>query len=362
MSDAPNYVFEGTPEQKAYAAETIHSRLRAETRLTTGKAALWWLGGTGILLALMGLGVGLAFWGYARYTDVSSTADKLADTLKAVLEKVTVETKGEVKITEGGTILLDTNGQMVALQPGGTVALQPGGTVRVDGGAVRVEGGTVQSTTATGNETTTSFKPTQRQLYGSNPTPESLNEVVEFTTFKSTKFGRGSVHTGWNFRSNRDDTPYYQYCYYLERTVEGNEVKVNLAENGKVVGQPSDRVDIPQAAGFCRWFDGSKTQITASAPTTTTPATPEPFAPSTMSKPAAGASSSDWQNWCRATYPATIQDWCLATFGPGAKMMTQSTPARPTSVKPSTPGRAVQERAPLGDGRLRMDPAQNKSL
>ncbi len=358
MLEGANYIFEGTPEQKAYAAETIHSRVRAQTRLTNGKAALWWLSGVGLFLALLGIGIGAGLWGYSRVADVTTTAD----TLKTVLEKVTVETKGEVKIAEGGTILLDTNGQMVALQPGGTVALQAGGTVRVDGGAVRVEGGTVQSTTPTGNETSTSFKPTQRQLYGSNPTPESLNEVVQFTTFKSAKFGRGSVHTGWNFKSNRDDSPYYQYCYYLEKTVEGNEVKVNLAENGKVVGQPSDRVDIPQAAGFCRWFDGSKTQITASAPTTTTPATPEPFAPSMMSKPVAGASSSDWQNWCRATYPATIQEWCLNTFGPGARLANQPPSDTPTPSVPPASSRIVKEPVPIGDGRLRMDPAQNKSL
>lgn len=343
MSDAPNYIFEGNPEQKAYAAEQVHNRLRAETRLTNGRAALWYMGGVGILLALIGLGVGLAFWGFARYTDVTHTADKLADTLSQVLSKVTVEAKGEVTVRDGEMVLLDADGQTVKLEPGGTV---------------RVEGGTVQATSGA----STAIRPSNRQLYGSNPTQERLNEVVEYTTFHPRPFGKGKVMTGWNFNSNRDAEPSFQYCYYVERSPDNSgDIKTDLAHNGKMLTNGSDKVDVSHAAQFCQWFDGSRTQITAGTKTAPTTIPAAVVSPSTAI-PRHDAPVTEWQQWCRITYPEGIQDWCLDNMGPGAKKIIQSSPGSRTSPIPPAPSPMIQEPAPTGEERIIMKPAKVKSF
>jgi hypothetical protein len=344
MSDTPNYIFEGTPEQREYAAEMVHNRLRAETRLTNGKAALWYMGGIGILLALIGLGIGLAFWGYARYSDVSDTAGRLADTLKTVLEKVTVETKGEVTLRDGETVLLDSVGQ--------TVKLEPGGIVKVDGSSSRV----ASSSTA----------PTMPQTRGgASYTADSDGKlVVEFTRFSYRPFGNGQVATGWKYRDNTEDRPYSQYCYYRASGASSDTV-IDLAHNGKM-GQNGgvSPIDRYAAAQECRWFDGSPTQTVSAVPdlAPTTQAAPAPFAPSSMSKPETGAMFSDWQNWCRSTYPATIQEWCLNTFGPRAKVVTQPDPENSTSITPPAPSLPVQDPGAVGGNRLRMEPAKVKSF
>ncbi|MBO1906566.1 hypothetical protein KHP60_16015 [Microvirga sp. 3-52] len=351
---APNYVFEGTEEQKAYAAEMVNNRLRSESRLLNAKAGLWWLSGAGVLLALLGLGVGLGFWGYARYADVSSTADKLADTLAQVLSKVTVEAKGEVSLRDGEMVLLDANGQTVKVEPGGTVALQPGGIVaRQPGGTVRVEDGPAMV-----SSTDQTFKPTQRQLYGSNPTPEQLKEVVEFTRFTRAQYGKGTVHTGWNYQSSRDDAPSEQYCYYIESNPGVGETKINLAQDGVLIPGSSDMVNKADAARFCRWFDSSATKMTANAPVST-PAVTGPAPKTGLSRPMpppGTATAADWRSWCKDTYPDSIQNWCMTTFAPTnprPQPITEPAPAQPPKADPKVP--VVNER-------LRMDPVQRKVL
>ncbi|MPR11767.1 hypothetical protein [Microvirga tunisiensis] len=361
MSEGATYVFEGTPEQRAYAAETIHSRVRAETRLTNGKAVLWWMGGAGLFLALLGIGTGAALWGYSRVADVTNTAEHLADTLRTVLEKVTVETNGEVKIA---------NGQTVGLNPDATVAVEPGGTVRVEGGTVRAEG-----TIASRSDPAA---PSPTQFHGSSAgTGNDANIVTNFTIFKTVNYGAGKVTTGWKFKSNEDTAPFNEYCYYVQlQSSGGGMVTVDLAEDGKM-SPPSGTlaIDHGDAAKRCIWFNGGSTQsaslttTTSSVPSSTPiPATlpsssaPSPFASSSMSPPAAGASFSDWQNWCRTTYPATIHEWCLNTFGPRAKMMSPPASDAPTSLVSPAPSRVVNDPVPVGDGRLRMDPTKVKSF
>jgi hypothetical protein len=320
--NTPNYVFEGTDEQKAYAAEQVHNRVRAETRLTNGKAALWYMGGFGVLLALIGLGVGLAFWGYARYADVSKTAEKLAETLGQVLSKVTVETRGEVTMRDGEMVLLDANGQTVKIEPGGTVALQSGGAVRVDG-----QGPVAQRQIT---------PPTASQLNGNNPTGTSANVVTDFTIFKTSKMGFGNVVTGWKFNSSEQTTPFAQYCYYAENR-DGVELRFDIATNGKMLpSKPESPVTYADAAAQCVWFDGSRTQTTASTPTTTpavTPPSPKPI-PSRPKPNSETATLTDWQSWCRDTYPENIQAWCLDTFSPEGLRKAQSVIFGPMQMDP----------------------------
>ena len=40
--------------------------------------------------------------------------------------------------------------------------------------------------------------------------------MTNYTVFKTVKYGKGKVVTGWKFTSNEEVSPRHEYCYYRE--------------------------------------------------------------------------------------------------------------------------------------------------
>lgn len=252
-----------TPEHQALAA-AVNARMAADGRIVNAKAFLLRLAGVGALIALTGLGIAVALFGYSFVKDERSSADKIADSLVRALDRTTLKTAGEVKVVEGGTVKLDS--ATVTLDPQATVRmaeplkLDPATTVKLDPNArVRVSNAPADQT-----------RPTPAQL---NPQPPSAQPdaaatkpvATNYTIFKNVEFGQGAVVTGWSFSSSEQPSPNYQYCYYVQGAGGDDpnaQVKVDIARNGAMVPNlRPQRFDIKSAAASCVWFDGGATRM-----------------------------------------------------------------------------------------------------
>ena len=200
-------------------AQSVNSRLRAESRMTSARAFLLQATGAGAFVALAGLGIGLASYGYAYMNQFDSAAEKIATAMQTALADVTLKTKGEVTLT-------DT-------------------TLKLEGlPAPRAEAVPT---------------PTKAQL-GAEATPASKAPVnTTFTVFKQVPYLDGQIVTGWNFKAN-EDQPFQQYCYFSRRTNEAKgqvEIKIDLAMDGKTLPQPQKSdVNLGILASNCVWHDG----------------------------------------------------------------------------------------------------------
>jgi hypothetical protein len=90
--------------------DVAKNKLDTDFRLNSARASFYRFGGLGVLAALIGLGVGLALFGYSYVTDGRAQAEKLASAMVQALEKAQLTTVGEVKITEGSTVGLAPGG------------------------------------------------------------------------------------------------------------------------------------------------------------------------------------------------------------------------------------------------------------
>jgi hypothetical protein len=233
-------------------AQAVNSRITADAVMLKAKSTLWRLTGVGAMCALIGLGVGAGFFGYSYIHDPRTSAQKMAQAFAEALEKSTL--RGEVKLDPHAAVKLDPNGAQVNVDPTSTIRLDASGTVvRLDPNAmVNVRGVTAEVP-----------RPPDRQT---NPdTAPSLprgNVVTDYTVFKTVKYGNGEVVTGWNFTSNKEDSPRHEYCYYAESIRDGVVAQFTLAQNGQLdlKGAPPPNVDRTSAAANCVWFGGGSTR------------------------------------------------------------------------------------------------------
>ena len=206
----------GTAENLVLA-QNVNGRLRAESRIIAARAFLFRALGAGAFLALGGLGVGAASYGYAYMNQFDSAAEKIAAAMQAALSDVTLKTKGEVTLTDN---------------------------------TLKLEGLPKPSASPT---------PTKAQL-GEDATAASKAPVnTTFTVFKQVPYLDGQIVTGWNFKAN-EDRPYQQYCYFSRRSNETKgqvEIKIDLAMDGKTLPQPQKSdVNLGILASNCVWHDG----------------------------------------------------------------------------------------------------------
>jgi hypothetical protein len=228
-------------------AHAVNNRIDADGRLIRGqgvmltaKAWLWRFAGLGAFVMLAGIGIGSAFYGYSYISDSRTSAEKMATAFAAALEHANL---GTVKLDHQATIGVSGTVEMTP----GTVSLEPGGTVRVIG------------------DMPTMLRPTERQLNGGpttiiQQTPAKV--VTNYTVFKSTDFGNGSVKTGWDFTTSEQQSPTRQFCYYEETAALGVQTIMYLALDGKVsdVALAYKSVDARAAARNCIWFNNAQTQ------------------------------------------------------------------------------------------------------
>ncbi|RVU16572.1 hypothetical protein [Methylobacterium oryzihabitans] len=214
-----SYLAPGTPENVALA-QHVNGRLRAEARIIAARAFLFRAGGLGLLLALGGIGLGAAFYGYAAMNDVRGAADKLAAALTTALSDVTLKTKGEVTLTDR-TLKLEGAPPAPAGRPDVAAIKNQGKSEAAAGAAVR----------------------------------------TDFTVFKTVPYLDGSIVTGWNFKGD-EAKPERQYCYVSRPQTFGDGTtskQTTVAVDGQVLPQPAGaEVVFAVIARSCIWFDPAK--------------------------------------------------------------------------------------------------------
>jgi hypothetical protein len=217
--------------------DVAKTKLFSDIELGHAKTSLCHFGGAGLLAMMLGAGIGLACFGYSYVADGRAQAQKMADAMVQALERAHLTTTGEIRLADGST---------VDLAPGGQVALAPNSMVRVDPSSrVKID------RTVTTDAATTSTEPRTQ----SSPLVET-KVVTHYTTFKSIAYGPGTVVTGWIYDNSNQVRPTSQYCYYDELSDDKTHVRIDLGENGKILGDLKPRVglDLADAFGNCNWF------------------------------------------------------------------------------------------------------------
>jgi hypothetical protein len=208
------------------------------------KAALFRFLGIGSIAALAGVGVGVAFYGYATMAKTRVTTELLSDSMVRALEKTTLRTDVAGTVTvKDGQVALKPN-QSVSLEPNATVGIVPDASVLVRG------------------EISVAAPPDDRGRptnQNSNAGTHNRKLLTNYTVFKNVQFGSGTVATGWNYASNKQASPSDQYCYYTERLDETAHDKINLGSNGQMATQGGESpIDVAEAFRNYVWFGGAR--------------------------------------------------------------------------------------------------------
>lgn len=209
---------EGTHEN-IVLAQHVNGRLRAEARTAFARAFLLRAIGAGTFVALSGIGIGAASYGYAYLNQFDTAAEKIAAAMQTALSDVTLKTKGEVTLTDNTLKLEALPAQKAGAAP----------------------------------------TPTKAQL-GTDAAPSSQAAVqTSFTVFKQVPYLDGAIVTGWNYRAN-EDRPFQQYCYFSRPSNDPkiqSMIQIDLARDGKTLPQPQKSdVNLGILATNCVWHDG----------------------------------------------------------------------------------------------------------
>ncbi|GEP00705.1 hypothetical protein [Methylobacterium haplocladii] len=206
-------------QENLVLAQNVNGRLRAESRIIFARAFMQRAIGAGIFVALAGVGIGAASYGWAYMNQFDSAAERIAAAMQTALSDVTLKTKGEVTLTDN---------------------------------TLKLEGLPAQREPAVPT-------PTKAQL-GADSSPSSKAPVnTTFTVFKQVPYMDGQIVTGWNFKP-AEEKPYQQYCYFSRRTNEAKgqvEIKIDVAMDGKILPQPQKSdVNLAILGTNCVWHDG----------------------------------------------------------------------------------------------------------
>jgi hypothetical protein len=240
--------------QNLALAGAVNSRIKADAMMLKAKSAGIHLASVGAMCALIslgaGLGVGAGFFGYSYISDTRTSAQQIAQALSSALENSIL--RGEVKLnTNGalvqvdptGTVRLNTSGAIVQLDPKATVKLDPNAVVNVRGNVVASEATTPR--------------------FPKDPTSPDPRVVTGYTIFKTVEYGKGEVHTGWEFSSSEETSPHNEFCYYSENVRDGIDTTFQLATNGQLdplKGKLPKSFNQVNAAKNCVWFNGGSTR------------------------------------------------------------------------------------------------------
>ena len=197
---------------------TVTSRINADARMIAATATFWRLLGIGGLLFLVGMGVGVACYGYSYVTDQRAAQGTLTTAMVNALNKVTLKTEGTVKAD---------------------------GSVKLD----NTDGNTMP-------------RPTEQQLHPTSQSASNVKPVTNFSVFKTVQYQGGIIVTGWTFNSNEDKRPSRQYCYYTKQldTDNATSLRYDLGFDGMMVDRKDNRqfsglpFDIGSAFANCVWF------------------------------------------------------------------------------------------------------------
>lgn len=215
----------------------ISSRLRSESRRTSGKAFLWRSLGIAGMVTLTGVGVGAALFGYSFMADASPAAEKIATAIAKSIDGANIKAvaKGEVTLADGSMVRLAP--ATVRLDPAAKVSLEEGATVRAE-------------------SQVTVPRLTDRQLQ-----PEALPESgaavnTSYVLFRGVSFGSGRVLTGWTYPSSEATAPSSQFCYYAEDMDAEAGVAIDLGRDGQYIKSSTKAIDTRRAYQSCSWYNG----------------------------------------------------------------------------------------------------------
>ena len=223
-------------------SEWVRNRVAADGSVITGQVHFWRLTGLGLILFGIGAAIGIGFYGYSyvarnseNLTSFSAALSKaLADVQLRATAQGTVELEPrEISLTKDQTISFDRNSRLL---------LDPTAKVLVDGD-IRVQA-----------PPTISVPQAVPQRSGSR-TPN----ITNFTVFKTVRFDKGTVVTGWNFLTSSQKSPTEEYCYYTENAETlGVNVDLSLGSNRKQDTPKTipNNFDIAAAFNRCVWFRG----------------------------------------------------------------------------------------------------------
>jgi hypothetical protein len=224
-------------------AAVINSRLAAESRIARAVAFGWLCGGVASFLALTGLGVASALWGYSYVHSMKPAAERMADALVEALQRA------EIKTTVSGTMSLAPNSQL-RLAPGQAVRLEEGAVVALD----------QKSTVRIVDMRVDTPQPSKQQLQvGTTSRSEEL-PFTNYTIFKHVNTGKASVVTGWDYDLSDTLRPRSQFCYYQEKFEKGRAaIKYIIALNGAPyrASPLAKSDDFDSAVANCIWFSGA---------------------------------------------------------------------------------------------------------
>lgn len=264
-----------TTSNQAFAS-AVRSRIRADGRIVNATAAGLRMVGIGAMLGLtsvgLGLGYGVACYGYARIYD--PPMEKLTEAVVNALNTATL--KGEVAIAPNSIIQVDSTGTApikldghetkVALDAGNaSVKLNSNGAtpIKVDpsGASIKVDTTSAAPIKIDASDATIKAAqsvPADWQGVHTNSTgggPEAHKVTRNLTIFSSTPYANGSIVTGWRFDSSDDTLPKSQFCYYSKNLGGSSKLVINIAEDRLPLANVDGRGEINPAEAIkqCTW-------------------------------------------------------------------------------------------------------------
>jgi hypothetical protein len=191
---------------------------------------MWWLLGLGGCLAMTGVGVGMALYGYHHRGPSSAE-------LMAMVSRLQIKVDGQVGLKSDSEVKLKP-GAEIELKPGAEVGLRPGVVVSL-----------APTTLPTVN------LPRVNDNVG---TFGGRKIMISFTVFRSVPFGPGSVYTGYEYANSDATVPSNVFCYFsisVDPTAPRTSIRFDLAVNGQAlpVMHPPKNVDLDTARNYCIW-------------------------------------------------------------------------------------------------------------
>jgi hypothetical protein len=221
-------------------SEWVRNRLAADGSVITGQVQFWRLTGVGLILFGSGAAIGIGLYGYSYVARNSENLTTLSATLSKALAEV------QLRATAQGTVELEpreislAKDQAISFDRNSRLLLDPTAKILVDGD-IRVQA-----------SPTISVPQAVPQQSGSR-TPT----ITNFTVFKTVRFDKGTVVTGWNFLTSSQKSPTEEYCYYTENAeTPGVNVDLRLGNNRKQDTPKTipNNFDIAAAFNRCVWF------------------------------------------------------------------------------------------------------------
>jgi hypothetical protein len=193
-------------------------------------------------LAAVGIGAGvlLACWGLSFFFHYDDPVVKKLEALGTQLEALTQRQTDQLVEVIGQR--LDVIGQNSTRE---TEALNQNLVQRLEAINKRIE---------------VALAAKQQPNFGEGTTPDGAIIRRQVTVFSDVVHHGGKVVTGWSYKDGASNgPPFNQYCYWLIHNSDGEDTKVDIAENGQR-RQTSAMMSVPalnEAQSKCQWWSGS---------------------------------------------------------------------------------------------------------